>query len=59
MDAIDRLPQTADRGIYLKQQLQDKLVEHQRYIRLNGIDLPEVRNWTWGQDSAAPARLAQ
>jgi len=52
MDAIDRLPQTGDRGIYLKQQLQDKLVEHQRYIRANGLDLPEVRNWVWGQHSA-------
>ena len=32
MDAIDRLPQTGDKGIYLKQQLQDKLVEHKQYI---------------------------
>jgi xylulose-5-phosphate/fructose-6-phosphate phosphoketolase len=52
MDAIDRLPQTGDRGIYLKQRLQDKLVEHQSYIRAHGLDLPEVRNWVWGQDSA-------
>jgi xylulose-5-phosphate/fructose-6-phosphate phosphoketolase len=59
MDAIDRLPQTGDRGVYLKQQLQDKLVEHQRYIRLHGVDLPEVRDWTWDQDSTAPARPAQ
>ncbi len=33
MDAIDRLPQTGDRGIYLKQQLKDKLIEHKQYIR--------------------------
>ncbi|HTT05366.1 MAG TPA: phosphoketolase family protein [Steroidobacteraceae bacterium] len=59
MDAIDRLPQTGDRGVYLKQQLQDRLVEHQRYIRTHGLDLPEVRNWTWGQDSAVPASPAQ
>ena len=28
MDAIGRVPKTGDRGIYLKQQLKDKLVEH-------------------------------
>jgi xylulose-5-phosphate/fructose-6-phosphate phosphoketolase len=28
MDTIDRLPQTGDRGVYLKQHLKDKLVEH-------------------------------
>ena len=47
IDAIDRLPGTGERGVYLKQQLQDKLVEHRRYIQQHGEDLPEVRNWTW------------
>jgi xylulose-5-phosphate/fructose-6-phosphate phosphoketolase len=51
MDAIDRLPQTGDRGVYLKQKLRDKLIEHKQYIRQHGQDMPEVRNWTWqGQD---------
>jgi len=47
MDTIDRLPQTGSRGVYLKQQLRDKLVEHRQYIDKNGQDLPEIRNWTW------------
>ncbi|MEO5698292.1 MAG: phosphoketolase family protein [Burkholderiaceae bacterium] len=47
MDTIDRLPQTGTRGVYLKQQLRDKLVEHRQYIDKNGQDLPEIRNWTW------------
>jgi len=47
MDTIDRLPQTGDKGIYLKQQLKDKLIEHRRYIEKNGQDLPEIRNWKW------------
>ena len=32
---------------YLVQKMNDKLVEHRQYIRDNGIDLPEVRNWKW------------
>jgi xylulose-5-phosphate/fructose-6-phosphate phosphoketolase len=48
MDAIDRLPQIADKGAYLKQMLKDKLIEHKEYITRNGQDLPEVRNWKWG-----------
>ena len=48
MDTIDRVPQTGERGIYLKKQLRDKLIEHKRYIDLQGEDLPEIRNWMWG-----------
>ena len=47
MDTIDRLPQTGASGVYLKQQLRDKLIEHRQYINKNGQDLPEIRNWTW------------
>ncbi|MGA8567788.1 MAG: phosphoketolase family protein, partial [Candidatus Binataceae bacterium] len=47
MDTIDRVPRTGDRGIYLKQQLRDKLIEHKQYIDKYGQDLPEIRNWNW------------
>ncbi len=47
MDAIDRLPQTGDKGIYLKQRLNDKLIAHKQYIEKHGQDLPEIRNWKW------------
>ncbi len=47
MDAIDRLPNTLDMGVYLKQELKNKLVEHKQYIDRNGEDMPEIRNWKW------------
>jgi len=47
MDTIDHLPQIGAKGIYLKQQLKDKLIEHRQYIDKNGEDMPEIRNWKW------------
>ena len=49
MDAVDRLPQTGAKGVYLKQQLADKLIEHKQYIDKHGEDLPEIRGWAWGR----------
>jgi len=48
MDVIDRVPQTGSKGVYLKQLLMDKLIEHKQYIRANGKDMPEILNWKWG-----------
>jgi xylulose-5-phosphate/fructose-6-phosphate phosphoketolase len=47
MDTIDRVPQVGDSGLALKMSLEEKLVEHKRYIERNGQYLPEVRDWTW------------
>jgi xylulose-5-phosphate/fructose-6-phosphate phosphoketolase len=47
MDAIARLPQTGSRGDYVRQKLQDKLVQHKQYIDEFGEDMPEIKNWTW------------
>jgi xylulose-5-phosphate/fructose-6-phosphate phosphoketolase len=51
MDVVDRLPKTGSKGVYLKQQLQNKLIEHKRYIDEFGQDMPEIRNWKWGAAS--------
>ena len=47
IDVIDRLPELATAGAYLKQKLQDKLIEHKHYINKHGQDMPEIRNWKW------------
>ena len=47
IDALNRLPQLKDSASYLKQEMQDKLVEHKYYIRENGMDMPEIRDWKW------------
>ena len=47
IDTIDRLPHTGDKGLHLKQHLEDKLVEHRQYIDRHGQDMPEIRDWRW------------
>lgn len=46
-DVVDRLPNLGTKGAYLKQLMQDKLIEHKQYINEHGQDMPEVRNWKW------------
>jgi xylulose-5-phosphate/fructose-6-phosphate phosphoketolase len=47
MDVLDRLPQLKGKTAYLKEEMQDKLIEHKYYIRKHGLDMPEIRDWKW------------
>lgn len=47
-DVVDRLPHLGGKGAYLKQMMQDKLIEHKHYVNKHGQDMPEIRNWKWG-----------
>ncbi|MEO8105201.1 MAG: phosphoketolase family protein [Candidatus Saccharibacteria bacterium] len=47
MDVIDRSPSTCEAGANLKELMEKKLIEHSNYIAVNGVDMPEVRDWTW------------
>ncbi|MBO9563860.1 MAG: phosphoketolase family protein [Niastella sp.] len=46
-DVIDRLPQLGSHASYLKQEMQDKLIQHRNYINEHGVDMPEVKEWNW------------
>ncbi len=57
LNDIDRVPSgdrrgpaaasLGNRGAYLVQRMNDKLVEHRQYIKDHGVDLPEIREWKW------------
>jgi xylulose-5-phosphate/fructose-6-phosphate phosphoketolase len=55
-DVIDRVPGLGSRGAYAKQFLRDKLLDHKKYIRKHGEDMPEIRQWRWksGRATSAP-----
>ena len=46
-DALLHLTQLGNRGAYLIQQMNDKLVAHKNYIHEVGQDMPEILDWKW------------
>jgi xylulose-5-phosphate/fructose-6-phosphate phosphoketolase len=47
LDAIDRVPGIGPEAAYVRQELRDKLIDHDEYIAEHGDDEPEIRDWTW------------
>jgi xylulose-5-phosphate/fructose-6-phosphate phosphoketolase len=47
-DVVHRVPRLRPRAASLTQIIRDKLIDHNRYIRQYGEDMPEIRNWQWG-----------
>lgn len=57
-DVVDRLPQLAITGVPLRQRMDERLAAHTRYLNVHGVDLPEIRNWTWeGQPVTGAERM--
>jgi xylulose-5-phosphate/fructose-6-phosphate phosphoketolase len=54
MVAVDRVPGLGPRAAHLAQVLRDKLIDHHRYIRQYGQDMPEVLDWQWPGRAASP-----
>ena len=47
IDAIDRVPFLRSRGSHAREALLDKQLDCRRYAHAEGIDSPEIVNWTW------------
>lgn len=47
MDVIDRVPGLGVRAVEVRQRMDDMRLRHHAYVRTYGVDLPEVRDWTW------------
>ncbi|VIO72900.1 Xylulose-5-phosphate phosphoketolase [Bradyrhizobium ivorense] len=47
IEAIERVPGLDIAAAHVKQQFRDRLIEHSRYVREHGEDMPEIRNWVW------------
>lgn len=47
IEAIERVPGLATKAAQVKQQFRDKLIEHSRYVREYGEDMPEIQEWVW------------
>jgi xylulose-5-phosphate/fructose-6-phosphate phosphoketolase len=48
---IDHVPNLGAQAAKVKKALREKLVQHKTYIEEHGLDLPEIRNWKWGERS--------
>jgi len=48
IDVIDHLPQKTSYHRHVRGLLEQKLINHAHYIREYGEDMPEIRDWKWG-----------
>jgi len=46
-DVVDRVPTLGYRAARVKQAMQERRFAHRQYIREEGQDMPEVRDWRW------------
>ena len=53
-DVVDRVPKLSYIAAYAKQSIRDRLIDHKQYIEEHGEDMPEIRDWRWGE--AKPTR---
>jgi xylulose-5-phosphate/fructose-6-phosphate phosphoketolase len=51
MDVIDRVPELGERAAHLRQEMADERLRHRAYTREVGDDPPDVRDWTWPDQS--------
>ena len=50
---FDRVPGLGARAAYALLAFREKLFEHKQYISRYGDDMPEIVNWSWGQEASS------
>lgn len=50
INICNMVPNLGSKGVYLTKLMNEKLVEHNEYIRKYGVDMPEVANWKWNNN---------
>ena len=51
IEAIERVPGLGVAAAHVKQGFRDTLIEHTRYVREHGEDMPQIRDWVWPNSS--------
>jgi xylulose-5-phosphate/fructose-6-phosphate phosphoketolase len=47
IEAIERVPGLGIAAANVKQEFGNALIEHSRYVREHGEDMPQIRDWVW------------
>ncbi|MGY4567179.1 xylulose-5-phosphate/fructose-6-phosphate phosphoketolase [Bradyrhizobium sp. USDA 3256] len=55
IEAIERVPTLGIAAAHVKQRFRDRLIEHTRYVREHGEDMPEIRDWVWSGSARGAA----
>jgi xylulose-5-phosphate/fructose-6-phosphate phosphoketolase len=53
IEVIERVPRLGVAAAHVKQQFRDALIEHSRYVREHGEDMPQIRDWVWPNRATA------
>jgi len=52
IDVIERVPKLRSAAAYVKERMQNQIIEHLNYAFEEGRDQPEIVNWKWPYDSS-------
>jgi xylulose-5-phosphate/fructose-6-phosphate phosphoketolase len=55
IEVIERVPRLGVVAAHVKQRFRDALLEHSRYVREHGEDMPQIRDWVWPYHAADAA----
>lgn len=53
IDVINRVPRLRDVGAHAREALRNEQIRCRAYAHKHGVDMPEIRNWTWSCDEPA------